>query len=84
MYILPSHGGEMSRSETEYTLRWPPEIVRDEISRMIESAPLIDENTNWSEEVQLFLRQAFCSDTPANEFQKFVSEPLPNSEEEPF
>jgi len=74
----------MSTSDVEYTLKWPAEIISEEIERLVASGRENGETEDWQDEVKLFLRQAFATTTPAADFERSADGPLRYGGEEPF
>lgn len=76
------------RDPVEYTLRWPSRIVADEIEGLIALADAEGVSTEWADEVDTLLRQAFVSSVPAEDFQRVDAVantgPLYDADEEPF
>ncbi len=61
-------------SDPDYTLRWPPEVLRNELQRLTLRARQYGESGEWREEVDLLLRQAFPSNVPVEDFRSLVTD----------
>lgn len=57
--------------DPDYRLRWPNHIFAAELHRLIGRARATGVTTEWREEVEQILRQAFASSVPAKEFRHF-------------
>ena len=57
--------------DPDYTLRWPPDLLADEIRHLVEEArsgAVADDR--WEQEVEALLRQAFVGSEPLQEFAR--------------
>lgn len=74
--------------DPDYTLRWPPAIFAAEVERLVRRAATSASQSDWRDEVDLLLRQAFASAVPASDFRRVdqsFSQPLGyGDDEEPF
>lgn len=77
------------RHDPEYALRWPADLFREEVLRLVRAARQWGATYDWREEVIVLLRQAFPSDVPVQEFERALdsqpaSYPVYDPNEEPF
>jgi len=71
----------------DYTLRWPTSIVADEVRQLLSRAEAEGVTSDWREEVELLLRQAFVSTVPVEDFDEAQRSRPPDlvyGDEEPF
>jgi hypothetical protein len=73
-------------NDPDYALRWPPEVFRSEVERMIRRARQFDIDHSWRSEVDTLLRQAFVSSVPRQDFDRIKGSAVPayDPSEEPF
>lgn len=71
----------------DYTLRWPNHIVADEVQQLLSRAETEGVNSDWRDEVDRLLRQAFVSTVPVEDFEQAQRSLAPDpvyGDEEPF
>lgn len=75
------------RDPADYALLWPRQIVADELQRLVTLGEREGVSSDWLEEVDTLLRQAFATDVPAEDFGRVrggrAADPI-YGEEEPF
>jgi hypothetical protein len=71
------------RDPADYVLRWPGRIVADEIQRLVTLGEREGVSSEWLDEVDVLLRQAFATTVPAEDFGQVRSNPI-YGDEEPF
>lgn len=73
-------------SDSEYTLRWPPDLFAGEMRRLLRRGSQHGHTDEWEEEIALLLQQAFSSQVPAEDFRRVVSAQSVTSwsDDEPF
>jgi hypothetical protein len=69
--------------DPDFCLRWPNDLFADEVRRLIDRARTAGITSEWREEVEQLLRQAFVSSVPVQEFRR-AQERVAYSDEEPF
>lgn len=75
------------RDPADYVLRWPSHIVTDELQRLVTLGEREGVSSDWLEEVDTLLRQAFATSVPAEDFgQLRAGRPIDPiyGDEEPF
>jgi hypothetical protein len=70
--------------DPEFTLRWPPSLLRKELRRLIDRARREGMTRDWQGEVELLLRQAFRSPVPQEDFGSLVNGVKVLDDDEPF
>ena len=70
----------------DYTLRWPPHILREELERILRRATQFGPDQSWRSEVDTLLRQAFTSSVPRQDYERVrnSASPMYDDAEEPF
>lgn len=56
------------RSDPEYEVRWPLDLVATELDRLIDRGSSDGCGVEWRDEVEALLRQVFASVVPLREF----------------
>ena len=72
--------------DPDYALRWPPEIFRSEVERLIRRARQFGIDQSWRSQVGTLLKQAFRSSVPSQDFEQLPASdgPVFDPSEEPF
>ena len=74
------------KNDPEYQIRWPNDVLAAELDRVIARGRSGTPDTEWQDEVDTLLRQAFTSLVPQREFQDQWNQSSRkiNYDEEPF
>ena len=74
------------KNDPEYQIRWPNDVLAAELDRVIALGRSGTPDTEWQDEVDTLLRQAFTSPVPQREFQDQWNQSSRkiNYDEEPF
>ena len=70
--------------DPDYALHWPVVIARDELQRLIIRGERDGMTTQWRDEVERLLQQAFSSTVPSEDFTHLNSQAVSQYDEEPF
>lgn len=72
-------------SDPDFTLVWPPDLFEEELRHLIRKGEETGLDSDWRNEVETLLSQAFESDIPRATFVERCKEPLSYlTDEEPF
>ncbi len=69
--------------DPDFAIRWPREVLADELQRLIAIGQRVGIDSDWMQEVELLLDQAFSSSVPADDFRRLMSKRW-NDDDEPF
>jgi hypothetical protein len=78
----------IDHADPDFTLRWPPHLLVEELTKLVAQARQGSVDGDWDEEVRTLLSQAFADETPLSEFSRRqdapVNAPWLYDNEEPF
>jgi len=76
------------RNDPEYEIRWPHDVLAAELDRLITRGQADGLGSDWRDEAETLLRQAFTSAVPQREFGEQWNQSARRSDtygdEEPF
>jgi hypothetical protein len=76
------------RNDPEYEIRWPNDVLASELDHLISRGRGDQLGSDWHDEVETLLRQAFTSAVPQREFREQWEQSAPRidiyGDEEPF